>query len=497
MREPKKLNQRIRSQGGRKYMKEQHLYEGMADSVAEMISNGTLRAGDRLPSLRGISRERGVSLSTAIEAYQLLESRGLVESRPQSGFFVRASVASRALSAAVPRMDNRLRISRNLGMDERVSRLLDSMHDPDMAPLGAATPAEEFLPIAGLNRMFTRALRHEGAHAYETAGGNPELRRALALRGATAGIAAGPEEVVVTAGCIEALELSLRVVAEPGDIIACESPTFFGILRMLEALRLKVVEIPSRADTGMSLEHLRAAMGKHRIKAVITTPNFSNPTGSLMSEENKDELVRMTARRNIPIIEDDIYGDLNFDGRRPGTLKARDEKGLVLYCSSFSKSLSPGLRLGWALPGRFTEKFIALKRMVSIACPTLNQIALAGYLGTRGYDRHLRSLRGRLHSTSLRMSEAVLDLFPPGTLVTRPRGGYVLWVELPRDVDSMELQARALTRKISIAPGPLFSARGDYGNYIRLNCGRGWTSVVRKALAQLGELCTAMARRPA
>ena len=294
---------------------------------------------------------------------------------------------------------------------------------------------------------------------------------------------------------MEALNLCLRAVAKSGDIIAIESPAFYGTLQIIESLGMRALEIPADPRDGVVLCALASALKRQKVKACLFVTNFSNPLGSCMPGAHKKELVELLARREIPLIEDDIYGDLFFGSNRPGTAKAYDKKGLVLLCSSFSETLAPGYRVGWTAPGRFKPQIESLKFTSSMATVTAPQMAIAQFLQSGGYDRYLRKLRRTLMGQVQQMSSAVGRYFPDGTKATRPQGGYVLWVELPRTINSLELHRQALEQKISIAPGPIFSAKQRYKNFIRLSCGLPWSHKIDGAVQTLADLARKAAAR--
>ena len=373
---------------------------------------------------------------------------------------------------------------------ELVLRLVQAANEPDFVQLGAAVPAPDFLPTRAIQRALAAAARAGGANlaTYQFPPGSPELRRQIARRMADAGCQVAPDEIVITSGCQEALILSLRAVTGPGDVVAIESPSFYGLLQAIDSLGLKALEIPTDPATGISLEALELALEKWPVRACALTANFSNPLGGIMPVEKKQALVALLARHDIPLIEDDIYGDLGFEGERPQALRACDEAGGVIYCASFSKTLSPGLRVGWMVPGRWREQVEYLKYVTSLAAPTLSQLAVADYLHHGGYDRHLRQVRGAYARQVALMTRAVGKYFPAGTRVTRPRGGFVLWVELPEEVDALNLCQRALEQHISIAPGPVFSASGKYRNCIRLNCAQPWSDALDQAVMTVGRM---------
>jgi DNA-binding transcriptional MocR family regulator len=248
------------------------------------------------------------------------------------------------------------------------------------------------------------------------------------------------------------------------------------------------MEIPCSPTDGVSIEALEKALRQRKVKACLCVTNVHNPLGCNMPDERKAQLVRLLAKHRVPLIEDDIYGDLAYGPSRPAVCKALDREGLVMLCSSFSKTLAPGARVGWCAPGRFFDDVLRLKLCTTIATPTLPQMMIAEFLATGGYQHHLRKTRLAYAHQVQMMSAAVQRYFPAGTRVTRPVGGHVVWVEMPERVDAMKLYERAAERKISVAPGPIFSARGKFRNCLRLNCSAAWTDTIERAVATLGDL---------
>jgi DNA-binding transcriptional MocR family regulator len=342
--------------------------------------------------------------------------------------------------------------------------------------------------------MLAAAARRAGPASleYDMPPGCLALRRALARRALDWGLHLSPDEIITTSGCMEAILLSLRAVTRPGDIVAVESPTYFGLIQVIEQLGLKALEIPTHPRSGMDLEALERALRSRRVAACLAIPNFSNPLGSLMPRAAKERLVAMLGKRDIPLIEDDLYGDLHFGPERPHVAKSFDRKGLVMLCGSFSKSLAPGYRVGWLVPGRYFQKTRNLKCTSTGATGTLPQLALADYMANGGYDHHLRGLRQALKRQMEQISHAVAESFPREIKMTRPAGGIVLWVELPPRVDALRLHAKALAEKISIAPGPMFSPRNQFRNFIRLNCGEPWSPQLERAIGLLAYLVKQM-----
>ncbi|MCY1082702.1 aminotransferase-like domain-containing protein [Archangium lansingense] len=468
------------------------LYEQVAERLGEAISAGTLRAGDRMPSVRQLSASERVSVSTVLQAYVHLESMGLIETRPQSGHYVRRR--ERPLPAE-PQVSQPAASATPVSVSALVARVYRAASDARIVSFGAAFPSPALLPTRRLNRELALLAREAGEVAieYDMPPGCLVLRQQVARRSLDWGCPLAPEDFVITCGASEAIHLSLSTVARTGDTVAIESPAYYGTLQAIEAQGLRALEIPSHPRHGMELDALESALKKRKVAVVLVVPSFSNPLGSCMPEENRQRLVRMLAERGIPLIEDDLYGDLHFGPQRPRPAKAHDTEGLVLLCGSFSKTLAPGYRVGWVAPGRFREKVELLKFAQTVATPTLPQLAIAAFLRNGGYDRHLRSLRRQLASQVQRMVEAIGEHFPEGTRVTRPEGGQLVWVELPRKVDALVLHERALEAGISIAPGPIFSAQKRYGNFIRLSCGFPWSPRLEGALATLGSLARSLA----
>lgn len=471
---------------------ETNLYERVADRVAALIARGTLRPGERVPSVRALSSQQDVSVSTVLHAYVILENRGLIETRPQSGHYVRA--APRALPEE-PRMQRTAAASTRVTVSELVQRVYSAAGDPSIVPLGAAFPEPALFPVQRLNRTLAAVTRRSGALAasYDPPPGLPALRREIAKRSLGWGCALSADDLVVTCGAMEALYLSLAAVARAGDTIAIESPSYFGVLQAIEHLGMRAVEIPTHPRHGVELEALDAIARRPEVKACVLVPSFNNPLGCCVDDDRREELVRILERHDVPLIEDDICGDLHFSRDRPRPCKAFERKRSVLLCGSFSKTLAPGYRIGWIAPGRYRDKVELLKFAHTAATATPMEMAIATYLAEGGFDRHLRGLRATFAAQVERMSAAVGAAFPAGTRVSRPSGGFVLWVELPRGVDSLELHARALRAGIGIAPGPIFSAKQRFRNFVRINCGRRWSDGIERGIATLGRLATEMA----
>lgn len=471
-----------------------HRYEELAAIIARMAENGALRPGSRAPSLRRLCKDHGVSLSTALQAYRRLEDRGVLEARPRSGFYV-ARLATHRLSPP--------EISRLPGTPQRVSisatvqTQLDYAADPRLVPLGCAIPSATLLAGARLDRFLARAARVEGAryNVYTTPKGDLQLRQEIARRALRWGQGVSPEDTVVTCGCTEALMLALRAVARPGDAIAIESPTYFGLLHSLEALGLKALELPTDPVAGVDCAALERALKQNVIAACLFSSCFNNPLGCTAPDDRKREVLRLLAKHRIPLIEDDIYGDLCFGSDRPKPFSAFDPAGNIIYCSSFSKTIAPGYRVGWLTSTRHMQAILEHKLASTLSGPALPQAALGQFLCSGGYDSHLRRLRRVFGDSVDRATRVIEHCFPTGTRVSRPAGGFVLWVELPREIDSRVLLDQALRHNICFTPGDVFSATGRYGHCLRLSCGHGWDDRIAAGLRVIGQLASDLSAR--
>jgi DNA-binding transcriptional MocR family regulator len=470
-----------------------HLYMQVADGLEKMIADDVLKIGDKLPSVRLLSEEYGISMGTAFQAYYHLEGKGLIESRPKSGYYVRFN---HRRFPEMPKIAQADPISHDVTVKEMIASIYSDIasHDHKVINFALAVPDPSLLPIAKMNKSVIHSLRHnkEACFSYEHTQGNPELRKQIAKLSFNWGGKIKPDDVVVTSGCLEAITLCLKAVTKPGDTVAVESPNYFGILQAIENMGLKVIEISSCFISGMELDCLQEAIAKYPVKAVVVVPNFNNPLGGCMPDENKKKLVDIITKHNIPLIEDDIYGELYFGKNRPLTCKYYDTKGLVMHCSSLSKSLAPGFRIGWTIPGKFLDQVRHLKRMQNISSPSLTQVAMAHFLKNGRYEYHLKNMRKALHTQALRYVQAIIDYFPADSKVSRPQGGFTLWVELNKKVNAFKLRTEAMKHHISIVPGKIFSASCGYGHCIRISFGKPWDEDADYGLMMLGKMIKKM-----
>jgi len=477
------------------------LYRQLSDRLAGLIASGALHRGDRLPSVRHMAQQQGVSLSTVLQAYRDLEDRRLAEARPRSGFFVApAAPAQRrrpALALAVPDITRPPTESQSVGVSTLVERVMGAAVDPGIISFGAACPGGDLFPTDRLRRAVSRAVqRHQASLArYPFTPGVAPLREAIARRALGLGCSLHPANILVTNGCLESISLCLRAVTQPGDVVALESPTYFGLLQILESLHLRALEIPTHPRTGLSLPALELALDTQPIKALLTVPTLSNPLGATMPLVARRALVRLARERNLPVIEDVLYNELHerAEGRR--ALKSFDTTGQVMLCSSFSKTIAPGLRLGWVEAGRWSTSVRRLKNALSGGHTELIEHAMTEALSQPGLEPALRQLRATIGSRIQQARRLIGGSFPAGTRVTSPEGGFILWLELPAGLLAIELFEAALRENICIAPGPMFSTSQRYEHCVRLGLGRAWGPAEQQALQHVGELARRMLDR--
>lgn len=467
-----------------------HRYEELAHFVTDLVDSGTLAPGARVPSLREISRQRKTSVTTAIQAYRLLEDRGVLEARPQSGYYV-ARGSNAALGTPGPTKPPAR--ATTVTVSGVVHRLLEYASDPRLVPLGCAIPSTALLAAGRLDRLLARAARVKGVeyNIYTVPRGDPRLRQELAHRSLRCGLALSPENMAITCGCTEALALALKAVSKPGDTIAIESPTYFGLLQVIEALQLKALELPTDSSNGVELAALDKALRTKKIAACLLSSSFNNPLGCTMPDDKKLAVLALLESRGVPLIEDDIYGDIYFGKERPKPFMALDPTADVIYCSSFSKTLAPGYRIGWIATARHMQRVLENKFAFTLCGPALPQIAMADFLASGGYESHLRRLRREFEANIGRTARAIDESFPPGTKVSRPAGGFVLWLELPQRLRSRKLFEQALEHGICFAPGDVFSASDTYAHCLRLSCAHTWDERMDAGVRTLGRLASA------
>jgi len=470
---------------------DEFLYSKIVSRIENQIKQNLLKTGDKLPSVRFLSTQQGISISTAYKAYVELENMGLIEARPKSGYYIKY-LPSRF--SKTPAVKPPLKKIEEVSVAQMISMVYQNMTEESVLGLSRSSPSLNLLPLARLNKSMIEAIRESPSSNvnYEFLQGNLSLRKQVAKNAFNWGGQITENDVVTTQGCQEALVFCLRAVTKPGDTVAIESPTYFGIFNVMLSLDLKVLEIPVDPETGIDIDYLEQAMNKVDIKACLFVTNFSNPVGSCMPDDKKQQLVNLLTERKVPLIEDDIYGEIYFGKNRPRTCKSFDTEGWVMLCSSVSKSLAPGYRVGWCIPGRFKEQIINLKMMHTVSSATPTQAAIAHFFETGRYDLHMRKLRRELHTQCLKYTQAIASYFPENTKISRPQGGYALWIELDKSINAFELYQAAMEQNISIAPGQIFSTDARFTNFIRISFGISFSDMVQQSLKTLGELIKGM-----
>ncbi|MES2160800.1 MAG: PLP-dependent aminotransferase family protein [Pseudomonadota bacterium] len=471
------------------------LYENLANELGGLIASRVFAPGDRLPSIRHLAQQKRLSVSTVMQALRLMEDRGLVDAKPQAGYYVR----HRPRMSVVMTDAEHLQEPAYVGINNLLMRVLRANEDPGLVQMGSAWPLQELLPMKRMQKTVAAVARRDPGllstvSCYDT--NHPEFIRQIARRALDWGHL-DLNEIVVTGSCTEALSLCLRAVAKAGDTIAIESATYFVLLQLIESLGMKALEIPTHPKTGPSIDALELAMNAGLVQAVLLIPNANNPLGCIMPEANKKRLANLLSQHDIPLIEDDVYGDLCFTPERPWPVKAYDTSGHVMLCASFSKAISPGSRVGYVVAGRYAQDIVVQKMISSGATSHFFQAVLADFLAGSAYENQVRKMRRALSQRIARMSDAICETFPHQCTVSEPQGGFVVWVSLPEQVDALALHGDAVAAGVASMPGQLFSATGKFRNYLRLNCGNPWGPRTQAAIATLGELVHRHADRPA
>ena len=453
-------------------------------SLRQDIDAGIWLPGERLPSIRSLVVSKQVSKNTVLRALAELESSGYLYAKPRQGFFV---TERKTQPATASFRQTKLQAS-------EVS--LPAVFHTIMAK-GAAfdlTPEAEdkLIPthLVELNRALGRAQKQaqsEVAFYYDAPGGDTLLKQQLRARYQHRNLAIADSDICITGGCQNALFLALSVCCEPGDTVAVESPCFYGVLQLLEQLRLQIVEIPSSAKTGMAVEQLKRALAAFPIKACVITPNFATPSGAQMQEDDKRALVALANEYEFTIVEDDIYGDLGFD-QETVPLASYDTQDRVILCGSVSKSLSRDLRVGWVISRRWQSELLRLKLASQLAGSRVTQRALANFIRNGDYRRHLLRFKRSLQMQRNQLLSAMKSYWPKQAQYQVPHGGLALWVVLPQECDTNDLYQAMLPQGIILTPGSLFSSQGAFHHCLRLSFNQPYVGRRLTAIKTLGHV---------
>ncbi|MGN5192207.1 PLP-dependent aminotransferase family protein [Aeromonas veronii] len=464
------------------------LYQQLADRLQSQIDDGIWQPGERIPSIRQSCKTHGLSPMTVLQAYQLLESQGRILARPQSGYYVKA-----ASPQVVQHIPSQTHYSGSVDINDLVFEVLQASKSRDLVPLGMSVADPTLFPHPQLGRALASCMRKLDPFSTvaDLPPGNEALRRAIAQRYASDGVAVNPQEIIITTGAMEALSLSLQVLTEPGDWVVVESPTFYGALQAIERLKLKAVEIPVIPGVGIDLTLLEDALTRIPVKACWLMGNVQHPLGHTMPDGHKQRLMALLNSHGVPLVEDDVYAEVYFGRERPKPIRHWDQRGDSLLCSSFSKCLAPGFRVGWVVAGPHAERVQRLQLMSTLSTNVPSQLALAEMLRQGGVDAHFRRLRHTLAQRQQQMRAALQRLLPDEVRISSPDGGYFLWLALPAHFDSRVLHAKALGSGFSVAPGALFSSQGQHNHCLRLNSSHPWSEQLEQALTRLAALIAA------
>ena len=470
------------------YRKKQNtLYQKTASDIESMIARGLYKKDEKIPSIRQMSKVLNVSINTIKEAYSVLENRQLIEGVPQKGYYVKNINSSDR--PVVNSTEYYEPVTREISENRLFQDILKEIMDRKHIPLGAAVASPSLLPVQDFSSLISSLTddQKKMCLTYAPTEGLIVLRQAIVRKLIDCGLSLTINDIVITAGCEEALFLALSAITKPGDTVAIQSPIYCNLVLMFRNLGLKIMEIPSDPVKGISLDTLEYAIEHNDIKACLVISNFNNPSGSILPDENKKRLTEILIDADIPLLEDDVYGDTYFDEKRPTTCRTYDNSGNTLLCSSFSKTISPGLRVGYIIPGKFKDKIIQRKMGANICTSTISQLLLTNYLDSGGFYKQLRKLRWEISIRMDNLRKDVSELFPQGTRMTDPRGGYTLWVELPGNITGIDVYEKAIKEGIAIVPGGLFSQTNHFNNFIRLDAGC-YTDSIRPAIKRLGEI---------
>lgn len=462
------------------------LYVSFAARIRAMIDEGVLRPGDKIFSVRQASQKYSLSISTVLRAYLLLEQEGIISSHPQSGYYVTQRKRLKQRGSPLAKDINLAEVDAS----KLVLTTLKSIREFGTVPLGSPFPDPQLFPLKKIHQYEKALTDDEGEWGIlsDLPPGNEMLRQQIARRYLFHGMDISPDDIVITHGATEAITLCLQAVAKPGATIVLESPGYYALAHTVERLGMQVLELHTDPESGLDLDALRATISATNIAAVVLTANFQNPLGFVMPDTKKQALVALLAEQQIPLIEDDVYSELYFSDEPPKPTKAFDHEGLVLHCSSFSKCLTPGYRVGWTVAGRYRQEVERLMFLSSLSLPSAPQIAIAKFMQRDSFEQHLKQLRHTLRSQYILMRNVIEESFPAGTELSVPKGGYVIWVRLPPQLDALDLYRAAIDNGITVAPGSIFSRQKHLTHYIRLNFSHLWSLAIEQAVRQLGKL---------
>ncbi|WP_200975619.1 PLP-dependent aminotransferase family protein [Echinicola sp. 20G] len=465
-----------------------NLYEKLAEELENQIRNGAFQIGDKLPSVRSLHQQTGLSISTVLQSMYVLEAKGLIEAQPKRGYFITFHSPKNQPRPGIYQPTDK---AGRGDMEDFIQKVYSQIsEDQGLVNFAIGVPSANMLPVARLKKIVRETMldTSDALVSYEPIVGNLKLRRQIAKRTSLWENGVSPDDLVTTSGCMNSLAIALMALTKKGDSIITETPVYFGTLQLARSLGLKVIEMPTHSELGLDLEEVKKMLKQQEIAAIIVVSNFSNPLGYSMSSQSKRTLVRICTNHQVPLIEEDLYGDVYFGAERPLSCKSFDKEGIVIWCSSVSKTLAPGYRVGWISPGKYKDKIIKTKLYHQVSSPSLTHEVVARFLDKGRYDKHLRQLRISLQHNLHKYLQIIQEYFPIHTKVTFPKGGFQLWVELDPRIDTSLLYEAALNMGIKYAPGRMFTLRDQYKNCLRLSFGLDWDENTANALTKLGLL---------
>ncbi|GAB3480059.1 aminotransferase-like domain-containing protein [Marinomonas epiphytica] len=471
------------------------LYESLAHQFIDDIKSHKLAVGTRLPALRTLAKQHQVSLTTATKTYDYLQQTGWIYAQPQSGYFV----SSDASTHTSPTPNTHIALHRIEQRDPK-EFAPEKGYNPSsglFTPLGTSMIAPQLQPTEELQRAIKRATRRAGKQlfSYPEPEGENSLRHALAQHFQKDRFAFLAKELVITNGCIDAVRIAIQALTKEGDTIAIASPCFSGLLDLLVGMSRNVIEIPVQ-PTGIDLDYFESVLQQKAVSASLFSTSNINPIGNSLPVQQKQALAHLSAKYKVPMIEDDIYFELSHHQQATLPAKHWDTQGYVVWCGSVSKTLAAGLRLGWCLPGRFYNAYLHQQLATGFGVNPLIQSALAEFINTGEYRRHVNKMRLKLTQQVHEYRQFMFQHLPANSKISLPQGGMVLWIQVPH-LDSTQLEKQALVKNIEIRSGACFSTHTFYHDCFRINCGwplqvQGDTSQVQQQLLALCDMVKAL-----
>ncbi len=479
------------------------LYVQVADQLRAQIENGDLAPETRLPASRVLAKKLGVNRITVVNAYAELEAEGLVITKVGSGTYVAVPKEAMLPSdevARASRWSSPLTVRRHWNAGQMVAEMMRLARQPGVISFAGGAPASEFLPVNEFRRALNDVLRRDGAEAlqYAEAAGYFPLREVIAQQLKAQNIDVTGDDILITAGCQQAADIALRVLARDDDsLLVVEDPCYLGLLDLITSRRITPLAVPMD-EHGMQIDRLEQIILRHRPRLIYVTPSFHNPTGLTMPLARRQTLLDIAARYGVPILEDTSYNGLCYEGEALPTLKSLDTADIVFYAGGFSKTLVPGIRIGYLVaPAAMQERIIATKQTADILTSPLNQRALHVYLSESHFTGHLERVRRAYKARRDAMIDAAERHFPAEARWRCPTGGMYLWVEMPpTGPTATELYLTAINYSVAFSIGSVFSASGSFAHSLRLNFVAHRSEEIEEGIRRLGKAWKELLARP-